>query len=59
MVSEIDQLCSAGRVAEPEAYGSWFRAKVSEAIDDTRPTIPHHQVMDEVQTIIDRKRTLA
>ena len=41
MVSEIDPLCSAGRVAEPEAYGSWFRAKVSEAIDDTRPTIPH------------------
>ena len=31
-------------------------AKVQEALADTRPTVPHQQVMDEVQAQIDRKR---
>ena len=46
----------AGLTTDPEAYDRWFRAKVREAMDHTRPTIPHHQVMDDVQAIIDRKR---
>ena len=41
---------------EPEAYDAWFRAKVLEALTDTSPGIPHQQVMDEVQALIDRKR---
>ncbi len=49
----------AGLTTDPEAYDRWFRAKVCEAMDDTRPTIPHHQVMDDVQAIIDRKHTRA
>ncbi len=28
---------------DPE-YDAWFRAKVQEAIDDPRPTIPHQEV---------------
>lgn len=40
----------------PESYGDWFRAKVQEALDDTRPPVPHRQIMDEAQAVIDRKR---
>ncbi len=46
----------AGLTADPEAYDTWFRAKVQEALDDKRPSVPHQQVMDEAQTLIDRKR---
>jgi len=46
----------AGLAADPEAHDAWFRAKVREALADTRPTVPHRQVMDEAQARIDRKR---
>ena len=46
----------AGLTADPDAHDAWFRAKVQEALADTRPTVPHRQVMDEVQARIDRKR---
>lgn len=46
----------AGLTADPEAHDAWFRAKVREAMMDTRPTVPHQQVMDETQALIDRKR---
>jgi DNA-damage-inducible protein J len=45
-----------GLTADPEAHDAWFRAKVQEALTDPRPTVPHRQVMDEVQARIDRKR---
>jgi len=47
----------AGLTADPEAYDAWFRAKVQEALADTRPPVPHRQVMDEVQALIDGKRS--
>ena len=31
-------------VTNNEAYDAWFRAKVHEALDDTRPDIPDDQV---------------
>ena len=40
----------------PSLCDAWFRAKVQEALADTRPGIPHRQVMDEAQALIDRKR---
>ena len=46
----------AGLTADPEAHDAWFRAKVQEALADTRPSVPHRQVMDEAQARIDRKR---
>jgi hypothetical protein len=39
-------------VEEAEAYDSWFRAKVQASLDDIRPSIPHDQVMAEMDTII-------
>jgi len=41
---------------EAEAYDSWFRAKVAEAIDDPDPGAPHDEVMARIQTIIDDAR---
>jgi len=38
------------------AYDAWFRAKVHEALADTHPSVSHGRVMEEAQTIIDRKR---
>jgi DNA-damage-inducible protein J len=46
----------AGLTADPDAYDAWFRAKVQEALDDPRPTVPHDQVIKEAQTLIDEKR---
>jgi DNA-damage-inducible protein J len=46
----------AGLTADPGAYDAWFRAKVQEALDDKRQAVPHEQVMDEAQALIDRKR---
>jgi len=31
-------------VADPAAYDAWFRAKVQEALDDPRPSVPHEDV---------------
>ena len=45
-----------GLTAAPEAHDAWFRTKVREALADTRPGVPHNQVMDEAQALIDRKR---
>ena len=46
----------AGLTADPQAHDAWFRTKVREALADARPAIPHQQVMDEAQALIDRKR---
>jgi len=46
----------AGLTTDPAAHDAWFRAKVQEALADTRPALPHDDVMDETQALIDRKR---
>ena len=46
----------AALTADPDAYDAWFRAKVQEALEDSSPSAPHAQVMDEAQALIDRKR---
>jgi DNA-damage-inducible protein J len=46
----------AGLAVDPDAYDAWFRAKVQEAIADTRSPIQHDQVMNEAQALIDKKR---
>ena len=45
-----------GLTSNPEAYNIWFRDKVREALEDTRPAVAHTQVMDDVQALIDSKR---
>ncbi|EJZ19852.1 type II toxin-antitoxin system RelB/DinJ family antitoxin (plasmid) [Rhizobium sp. Pop5] len=46
----------AGLTSCPEAHDEWFRAKVREVLADTRPGVPHRQVIDAAQALIDRKR---
>jgi len=46
----------AGLAVDPQAHDAWFRARVQEALIDPRPPIPHPQVMDEAQALIDKKR---
>ena len=46
----------AGLTMDREAYDSRFRAKVREALDDPRAPVPHGQVMEEAQALIDGKR---
>lgn len=46
----------AGLAVDPDAHDAWFRAKVQEALDDTRPTVPHAEAMRQVQERIDAKR---
>lgn len=41
---------------EAEAYERWFRAKVQESLDDTRPNIPHDEVMAEMRQLLEGKR---
>jgi DNA-damage-inducible protein J len=45
-----------GLTVDPDVHDAWFRDKVKEALADVRPAVPHQQVMDEVQALIDRKR---
>lgn len=40
---------------DPVEYDAWFKAKVQQAIDDPRPSIPHAQVMDELRARIATK----
>jgi DNA-damage-inducible protein J len=46
----------AGLAVDPDAYDAWFRAKVQEALADTRPPIQHSEVMNEARALIDKKR---
>jgi hypothetical protein len=47
--------------SQAESYDRWFRAKVHASLADTRPTIPHEQVMAQMEAIIakaERQRAL-
>ena len=46
----------AGLTVDPTTYDAWFRAKVQEALQDQRPTLPHAEVMREMRGLIERKR---
>jgi len=46
----------AGLTTDPDTYDTWFRAKVKEALEDSSPSTPHAQVMQDAQALIDAKR---
>lgn len=37
---------------QADSYDRWFRAQVQASLDDPRPSIPHDQVMAEMEAII-------
>lgn len=45
-----------GMTTDPVAHDAWFREKVREALVSTQSLVPHQQVMNEAQALIDRKR---
>lgn len=45
-----------GLVVDHANYDIWFKSKVLEAINDKSSTVPHNQVMDDIQDLIDKKR---
>ena len=37
---------------QAKSYAAWLKVKVQASLDDTRPSIPHDQVMAEMDAII-------
>ena len=50
IVSEFDSEEDAA------AHDAWVRAKVEKSLADTRPLVPHDEVMAEMRAIIEAKR---
>ncbi|WP_372878056.1 stability determinant [Pseudomonas sp.] len=38
------------------SYDRWFRAKVLDAIDSTKPRLPHDEAMAKVQAALEERR---
>lgn len=59
----IDSLCPVVSDLDPEeqaaSYDRWFRAEVQASLDDPRPSIPHEQVMEEVNALMESMRKSA
>ena len=51
----VEGALPAGLTIDPETYDVWFRTKVQEAIEDTRPGILHDQVMKDIRARIEKK----
>jgi GH25 family lysozyme M1 (1,4-beta-N-acetylmuramidase) len=41
---------------ESESYTAWFKEKVAKSLADPRPSIPHDEVMADMQALIKQKR---
>ncbi len=46
----------AGLTVDPDAYDTWFRNKVRDALDESGPALSHGEAMQATQDLIDRKR---
>lgn len=44
---------------EAAAYDRWFRKRVQRALDDPRPSIPHEEVVSEIDQVIGKAATRA
>ena len=54
MSAVFSTLASEFETAEQEAsYTAWLKAKVAASLADPRPTIPHDEVMAEMDALID------
>jgi DNA-damage-inducible protein J len=42
-----------GLTVDEEVYDAWFRGKVQEALDSTKPSKPHAEVMQRLRASID------
>ena len=45
---------------QADSYDRWFRAKVQEAMNSTKPRLPHDEAMAKVQTaLVERRKARA
>jgi hypothetical protein len=50
MNAVLDPIVSEFETQEQaDNYDRWFRAKVQEALDDSRPSVPHDEVMRRME----------
>lgn len=53
MSSVLSPIVSEFETEEQEAsYTAWLKAKVQASLDDKRPSVPHDQVMAEMEALI-------
>ena len=52
MKHKPDPIISEFKREQAASYDRWLRAKVQASLDDPRPSIPHDQVMAEMEAII-------
>jgi hypothetical protein len=45
-----------GSAEEETAYLKWLHEKVAESLADTRPPVPHDEVMADMRAIIERAK---
>jgi hypothetical protein len=38
------------------SYERWFRAKVQQALDSVKPTVPHDEAVARIQALLEQKR---
>lgn len=51
--SRPDRAQAMRQAHEAVAHDKWFRAQVQQGLDDTRPTVPHADVMADLRTTIE------
>ncbi|MHC8293361.1 type II toxin-antitoxin system RelB family antitoxin [Pseudomonas sp. LB3P58] len=58
MSAELSPIVSEFETEEQAAsYDRWLRAKVQASLDDPRPNVPHDQVMADMRSLLEAKRT--
>jgi hypothetical protein len=58
MTVRLDPLISEFEtVDQAKSYDRWFRAKVRDAMNSSRPRIPHDEAMARVEAILVEKRS--
>lgn len=45
-----------GSAEEEAAYLEWLKKKVAESLEDPRPSIPHDEVVAEIDTLLEAKK---
>ncbi len=57
MNTQLFPIVSEFETAEQAAsYDRWFRAKVLEAMNSTKPRLPHGEAMSKVQSALEERR---
>ena len=51
-IEQLRTASDAGGVAGVSSYGSWLAAELQKSIDDPSASIPHDEVMAELDAII-------